>query len=170
MARLAQECMAGTDRREMGLEHRDLQPCVGERRRRRQSADSGADDGHVDLALGLGASELGRRPAIGFGRVDAALDERADEDFRGEDRDQSPECEDPGRRSWSGAPSEDQRVGHEQDAPETGNQHIDGGKSGLADWLAKAKRQRRALSAERFKSAILTPPGKRPGADRARNS
>ena len=59
MARLAQERMAITARHDMGLEDGDLQPGVGEQRRRRQAADSGADDRHVDLALGLGAYELG---------------------------------------------------------------------------------------------------------------
>ena len=39
MARFAQERMAEAARRDMGLEDRDLQPGVGEQRRRGQSAE-----------------------------------------------------------------------------------------------------------------------------------
>ena len=98
MARLAQEGVAIAARHDMGLEDRDLQSGVGEQRRRGQAADPGADDRHVDRVLGPGAAELRAPASDRLGRVDPVLHERADEEFRAEDRDQSPEGEEAGRR------------------------------------------------------------------------
>ena len=64
MARLAQEGVAIAAGNDVGLEDRDLQPGVGEQRRRGEPADPGADHRHVDRALALGAAEPRRRPAI----------------------------------------------------------------------------------------------------------
>ncbi len=111
MARLAQEGVAVAARHDMGLEDRDLQSGVGEQRRGGEAADPRADHRHVDRALGFGRVECGRRPAIALGRVDLVLDDRADEDFRAEDRDHRPEREQAGRRQRARVQGEDERVG-----------------------------------------------------------
>ena len=76
VARLAYEGVAESTRHDMVLGNDHLETGIGQERRRRQSADAGADNRHVDSGAAASAAEFGRRPAIGFRRSELPLDRR----------------------------------------------------------------------------------------------
>ena len=125
VARPAYEGVAESTRHDMVLGNEHLETGIGQERRRRQSADAGADNRHVDSGAAASAAEFGRRPAIGFQRRKPALDRGPRYELRSENRDQGADYDNRGRQQHAHLQRARQCEQQEQHAPQGRKRHVD---------------------------------------------
>jgi len=102
VVRLAYEGVAESARHDMVLGNDHLETGIGQERRRRQSADAGADHSHVEIRAAHSAPELERRPSVSLKRCDEPLYCDACEELRAENGDQRAGNNDAGRDPYAG--------------------------------------------------------------------
>ena len=126
VTRLAHERMAESARHDMVLGDDHLETGIGQERRRRQSADAGADHSHVEIRAAHSAPELERRPSVSLKRCDEPLYGDACEEFRAENGDQRAGNNDAVRDPCAGPQHLRRGDEQEQHAPQARKDHVDG--------------------------------------------